>query len=77
MNKKGIAIQATVIMAVVIITTIIAMIFLLKGTSTHSKSTTCQAMGGKCTKPSQCEGEQTFLEGCKNDEICCIEGDNI
>ncbi|MBU1946155.1 MAG: hypothetical protein KKC54_04255 [Nanoarchaeota archaeon] len=61
-----------VLLGLALIAAVIIFFIMAKGSSTYVKSTSCDSVGGKCVKAVDCEGKQSFMQGCKKEEICCL-----
>lgn len=77
MLKRALAINTVILLALALIAIVIIGILIAKSSGTYIKSTSCENTGGKCVKAIECEGKKSFLPGCKENEICCIEEEAI
>jgi len=75
MQKRGLAFNMVILLGLVLIVIVIMGFLIARSTSTYTKSTSCENLGGKCTKKIDCEGKENFLQGCEEEEICCMEED--
>jgi len=73
--KKGLALNITILLVLSIIALFIIGIILAKTSGTYTKSTSCESAGGTCLKATECDGERSFVQGCEEEQICCIQGD--
>jgi hypothetical protein len=76
MQKKGLAISMIILLSLSLIALIIIGFLIARSSGIYTKSTSCENAGGKCVKSIDCEGERSFLAGCKEGEVCCIMGED-
>lgn len=72
MEKKGLAMNMTILLVISLIVLVILGILIARSSSTYTKSTSCKSAGGECVKSTECEGSRSSLSGCEKDQICCI-----
>ena len=72
MQKKAIAVNMMILLVLALIAMVIAGFLVARSSSTYTKSTSCESNNGKCVKATECNGKNSFLPGCKEDEVCCI-----
>ena len=75
MQKKALAMNMVVLLVIALIALVIIGFLIAKGSGIYSKSTSCEGAGGKCVTQNKCGGEQSFLAGCKEGQVCCIVED--
>ena len=73
MKKKALVMNMTILLSLALIAIVIIFILIAKSSSTYTKSTSCESTGGKCVKSTECQNKQSFISGCKKEEVCCID----
>ena len=73
MQKKGLAVTMVILLALTFVALVVMGFLIMGGGGTYTKSTSCENIGGKCVKVAECVGEESFLPGCEESLVCCIE----
>ncbi|GAG23898.1 unnamed protein product [marine sediment metagenome] len=73
MERKGLATNMLILLVLALIALVIISIMIARSGGTYAKGTSCESTGGKCLKATECEGKQSFLPGCEEDEVCCMQ----
>ena len=73
MKKKGLSMNMLLLLAIAMIALVIILFIFSKSGETYTKSTACQNIGGRCSTATDCEGEKSFVSGCEEGQICCVE----
>ena len=74
MERKGLALNMVVLLAIALIALIIIGFLIARSTGAYRKNTSCEAAAGTCIKEAECDGEIAPFQGCAKEEVCCIIG---